>query len=492
MRKLFEDDPERPRRYSLTCDDLFLDYSRNRADDETMRLLARLAEEAELPEWRRRLFAGEIVNTSERAPALHPALRDSGEGPAAAAARADAAALRRDLYAFCEDVRAGRRVGASGAEFTDVVNLGIGGSHLGPAAACRALARFGEARPQAHFVSGVDARRPLPRALDPRSVLFVVTSKSFRTPETLASARHARDWLCRHYGDDDSWRAHFIAATAKPELARAFGLPPEHCFPMWDAVGGRYSLWSAAGLPLLLRIGARHYQALLDGARRMDEHFATAPLLGNMPVIMALLGVWYAAFNGAATQAVLPYDAALALLPAHLQQLHMESNGKSVDRDGEPAGAAAPIVWGGLGLEGQHAYYQLLHQGAHLVPCDFIIAGAESGEFALASLLAQGQALMRGCEAAEPHRRMPGERPSNAVVMKSLTPRALGMLMALYEHKVFSQAVIWRVNPFDQWGVEFGKTLAERLLPGVRGEPCDAADAAARALLRKCRDWDAD
>lgn len=489
LRDLFAADARRFQTFSCEHQGLFLDYSKNRITGVTFELLTELAREAGVEAWRERLFRGDPVNLSEAKPALHPTLRDDGHGPAAAAGKSDeAAADRARMYELCEDVRAGRRTGFGGKPFRTVVNVGTGGSHLGPAAACRALAHLGRDGLNLSFVTGADDRRlseTLNRS-DPERTLFVVTSKTFATRETLAGAERARDWITGHYGADDAWRAHCLAVTSNPVGALRLGVPRENVLTIRDDVGGRFSLWSPVGFPLAVLIGSERFEEFLAGARSMDAHFAGAPLESNMPVILALLDVWYVNFHGAGSRAVLPYDYALERLPEYLQQLEMESNGKSVDRDGRAIGyATAPVVWGKVGVEGQHAFYQLLHQGKRLVPCDFIVTAksadpSPSDDFLHANFLAQSRALMCGDD-GDPHRRNPGNRPSNALVLDALSPFTLGSLLALYEHKVFVQAMIWSVNPFDQWGVELGKRVAAEL-PGVRENDLDGST---RGLMKR-------
>ncbi len=490
LRDLFAADAKRFRKFSLEREGLFLDYSKNRITDVTFGLLMELAREAEIEAWRERLFRGDKVNLSEAKPALHAALRDDGHGPAAAAGKSDEAASdRARMYELCEEVRAGRRTGFSGKPFRTVVNVGTGGSHLGPATACRALAHLGRDDLSVSFVTGADERRiaeVLSRA-DPEQTLFVVTSKTFATRETLTGAERARDWIVGHYGAGDAWPAHCLAVTANVEAALRFGVPRANVLTIRDEVGGRFSLWSSVGFPLAALAGSERFDELLAGARNMDAHFAEAPLESNIPVILALLDVWYVNFHGAGSRAVLPYDYALERLPEYLQQLEMESNGKSVDRDGRVLEyATAPVVWGKAGIEGQHAFYQLLHQSKRLVPCDFIVTAKNAGSpgnhgFLHANFLAQSRALMYGDDAGDPHRRHPGNQPSNALVLDALSPFTLGLLLALYEHKVFAQAVIWGINPFDQWGVELGKRIAAEL-PLGRG---DELDGSTRGLMKR-------
>jgi glucose-6-phosphate isomerase len=494
---------------------LLLDYSKNRITDQTLGLLVDLARQADVEGWRRRMLAGEAINVTEDRAVLHVALRaPAGEvfaGDAEIAATVTAArAAQRD---FAEAVRSGRRTGTSGASFTDVVHIGIGGSHLGPALVVEAFAPWSSGGPRVHFVSNVDgsAIAEVLAGCDPASTLFLVASKSFTTEETLTNARTARAWLMDGLGEA-AVADHFVALTATPEKAAELGIT--QVFAFWDWVGGRYSVWSACGLPIALAAGADQFDDFLAGGHAMDRHFVDAPLTANMPVILALLGIWYRGFFDCVGHAVLPYDQHLALLPAYLQQLDMESNGKGVDRDGEVIDTGtAPLVFGAPGTDGQHAFYQLLHQGPGTVPADFIaassnpFAAAGHHDLLLANCLAQSAALMAGRDAAEasrvlsesgveksaaqaqaPHRALPGNRPSNTVLARVLDARTLGMLIALYEHKIFVQGVIWGINSFDQWGVDLGKELARAVVPRLTGETTNAdQDASTEGLIAAIR-----
>lgn len=486
MRDLFGKDPERARRYCVRAGDLLLDYSKNRITDDTLRLLLDLARAADVKGWTERLFTGAAVNTSENRPALHTALRQRDVTP-------EIAGVHARMKEFVSAVRGGTWELHTGTRVSDVVHIGIGGSDLGPRMVVEAL-RPSTMPIRVRFVSSLDDAE-LSAALDgliPAATLFVVASKSFTTPETLANATAAREWLLSSLKEHKLVGRHFVAVTSKPEAAQQFGIDEKHIFPMWDWVGGRYSLWSAIGLPIALALGWTEFERLLEGAAAMDEHFRAAPLERNMPVTLALLGIWYANFFGAETHAVLPYDWKLRLLPAWLQQLDMESNGKSVDRDGRSVDAAtAPVVWGGSGSEGQHAFFQLLHQGTRLVPADFLI-GAEGGpqrDKLMANALAQTEALMLGRDTpGEPHRQMPGNRPTNTLMFRRLDAATLGSLLALYEHKVFVQGVIWGINSFDQWGVELGKVLAARIEPELAAGS-SAHDASTNSLIEAYRAW---
>ncbi len=494
LRELFEQDPARFDKFSLRRGDMLLDYSKHLITGETLRLLLELARQRELPAWIERMFTGEKINTTEDRAALHTALR--AEKAVMLDGKNVVDGVRQTLAAmgrFCDGVRGGRLTGFSGHAFTDVVSIGIGGSSLGPALAVEALAPYATPQFQVHFVSNVDGAHLAGTLapLNPETTLFIVASKTFTTLETLANAHSARDWLLAKSGDTKTTARHFAAVTTNAAAASEFGINPDHVFEFGDWVGGRYSLWSAIGLPVALAIGMERFRELLAGARDMDEHFRAAPLERNMPVILGLLGVWYVNFFGAATHAVLPYDQSLRLLPDYLQQLEMESNGKRVTRDGSPVDyATAPVIWGAAGTDAQHSFFQLLHQGTQRVPADFIgccdshYEMNEHHTMLLANFFAQTEALMRGLTAAEaeaamreqglpedrirelsPHRTFPGNHPSTSILIRKLEPRTLGALIALYEHKVFVQSVIWDINAFDQWGVELGKRLAGRIMP---------------------------
>ena len=491
-------EPGRFEKFSLGLEGMLVDFSKQRVSAETMRLLADLARECRLEPWRDRMLAGEPVNATEGRAALHVALRGGAARVEGKDVAREVAAQLAEVRRFVRGVRAGRIRGATRRTYTDVVNLGIGGSDLGPRLACDAIGTGGRTGLRAHFVSNVDgsAISTVLARLEPASTLIVVASKTFSTQETLANARTALAWLKRSLGGRAA--THLCAVTANTARALEFGAPRDRIFGFWEWVGGRYSLWSAVGLPFALAAGMERFDELREGARAMDRHFATAPLEKNLPVVMGLLEVWNVNFLGCGHRAVLPYDERLRLLPAYLQQLEMESSGKSVTRDGARAGhATAPITWGSIGTDAQHAYFQWLHQGTAPVAADFIACCRpphrlrEHHAMLLSNFFAQTEALARGMTAEEvaaamrkqgaaegdiarllPHRTFDGNRPSTSILLDELTPRALGALIALYEHKVFVQSVLWDINPFDQWGVELGKTLAGRILPEL-----DAAGA---------------
>ncbi len=515
MTAMFAEDATRFDRFSLQACGLFLDYSKNRLDERGLSLLLELARGTGLEAGRDAMFAGEEINCTEKRAVLHTALRNVSGNPVRVNGR-DVMPEVRDVLArmrvFCNAVRSGEWRGHTGKAIRSVVNIGIGGSDLGPVMVTRALQAYQSPELSSYFISNIDGAhsKDILATLDPETTLFVVASKTFTTQETLTNARTARRWLLAALKDQSAVASHFVAVSSKPELAAEFGIDPQNVFGFWDWVGGRYSLWSAVGLPIALAVGMDNFTALLQGAHDMDEHFRTAPLEENMPVLMALVGIWYRNFFGANSYAILPYSQRLDRLPAFLQQLDMESNGKSVQRDGRPCDyATGPIIWGEPGTNGQHAFYQLLHQSQELIPCDFLVAARaddldpEHHNILLANVIAQSEALMTGksdeqlraellsagIEGAEQerlfaHKSFPGNRPSNTLVYASLTPGVLGSLIALYEHKVFCQGHIWNINSFDQWGVELGKQLASLILPELApGAPVGCHDGSTQGLL---------
>ncbi len=512
LRELFDSDPARGEEMTLEVSELFLDYSKNRIDRRTLPLLVALARRAGVEERRDAMFAGEPVNTTEHRPALHVALRRPEGAPIVVGGSDLAAELRRArlrLEELATRVREGAAIGHTGRPIRNVVNLGIGGSDLGPRLASEALRSFADRSIELRFVSNLDGAdlSEAIRTLDPAETLFVVCSKSFGTVETLTNARSAREWLVRGLGGDRSAVAsHFVAVSSNLDRVVEFGIDPANTFPMWEWVGGRYSLPSAIGLSLMIAIGPAAFGEMLDGFHTVDEHFRTAPPEENLPMILGLLGIWYRNFFGWGTHAVIPYAADLRLLPAYLQQLDMESNGKSVDLDGAPVGCSTgPVVWGQPGTDGQHAFFQLLHQGTSFVPVDLVgVARPRHGLFGhhdllVANLLAQSEALAFGRTAAEveaegvepgavPHRTFEGNRPTNTLLVDELTPRAFGQLVATYEHKVFTQGVVWGINSFDQWGVELGKVLADHLAGELAADELPLAhDTSTDALVRRYR-----
>ena len=477
--KLFSADPRRVERYSLQVGDLLLDYSKNLADAETMKLLMSLARERGVGDLMQAMFSGENVNSTENRAVLHTALRDTQTlmlDGRDVMAQIQASLMR--MREFSDDVRAGRSLGYDGRVFTDVVHIGIGGSHLGPALAVRALVPYASPTLRVHFVSNVDGaalHRTL-APLDPAATLVIVASKTFTTIETMTNARSVREWLGSSLGPDAAG-SQLVAVTANTRLALEFGIAEDRVFPFWDWVGGRYSLWSAVGLPVALAIGIDRFQEMLRGAHEMDQHFRNAPFEQSMPVVLAMLGIWYSNFLGAASHAIIPYDDSLALLPAYLQQLDMESSGKSVARDGATVDFdTGPVIWGAPGTDAQHSFFQLLHQGTRTIPADFIaacqphVAIGRHHEILMANFFAQTAALMNGAPAlTSAHDAYPGNRPTNSLLMKKLTPHTFGLLLALYEHKVFVQNAIWGINAFDQPGVELGKRAATAILAELEG-----------------------
>lgn len=501
LRDLFAADPQRFTHFSLELDDLLLDYSKQRLDMAALDGLFALARSTDVAGWRDRMFAGEKINFSENRAVLHTALRHTDFTPFPSAEEdvmPQVRAVRKQMRDIVERVRSGLWRGFKGDAIQSVVNIGIGGSDLGPKLVTRALSALQRPGLEFYYVSNLDSAHlaPLLEKLDPRTTLFIVASKTFTTQETSINAHTARTWLMAAAMEEWAISKHFIAVTSSPDKAHEFGIPDSNILQIWDWVGGRYSLWSAVGLSVALAIGMSGFERLLEGAETMDKHFCSAPLEKNMPVLLALISIWNTNFLGAETTAVLPYNESMRHFPAFLQQLEMESNGKTVSRDGEPLTCRAnPIVWGEIGVNGQHAFFQLLHQGGWLIPCDFVVAASSDyplpGHQAplLANCLAQSAALAFGKTEQQarnelsaaglddssiakllPHKVFAGNQPSTTILMPSLDPFQLGMLLALYEHKVFVQGVIWGLNSFDQWGVELGKQLANRLLPAIKGD----------------------
>jgi glucose-6-phosphate isomerase len=509
LRQLFADDAARGERLALEAAGVYLDFSKNRITEETLGLLVRLAEESRLQERIEAMFAGEAINVSEKRAVMHEALR-AARGASLRVNGENVVpkvhAVLDKMSAFADRVRTGAWKGHTGKRIVNVINIGIGGSDLGPVMAYEALRHYSDRAMTFRFVSNVDATdiSEALRGLDPAETLFIVCSKTFTTLETMANAHSARDWALEGLGGDQkSVARHFVAVSTNTEEVSRFGIDPENMFEFWDWVGGRYSMDSAIGLSTMLAIGPDAFHGLLSGFRDMDQHFRTAPLRRNLPVIMGLLGIWYNNFFRAQTVAVLPYDQYLKRFPAYLQQLTMESNGKHVTLDGRQVSYdTGPIYWGEPGTNGQHSFYQLIHQGTRLIPCDFIAFArplnplGEHHDLLLANVLAQGEALAFGRTAAEvkgegspdwlvPHRTFEGNRPSNTLLLERLTPAALGRLVALYEHVVFTQGAIWQVDSFDQWGVELGKVLAKRIVPELRGASAPAHDSSTNALLER-------
>lgn len=508
---LFVEDSHRVDKYSCEAAGLYLDYSKNRVNDRVLALLFNATREKGLAQRVQSLIRGEIINYTEKRPALHTALRGPSHAPAVKLALV--AQVQAKMTEFVNAVHSGHRLGATGRTITDIVNIGIGGSDLGPLMVTEALKPYQQKNIRSHFVSNVDAA-DLFAALDkanPETTLFVVASKTFTTLETLTNALTARRWLTDALGDGTDVSKHFVATTSNIENAVQFGIDEANIFPMWDWVGGRYSLWSSIGMPIALGVGMKNFTALLAGASEMDNHFSEQPLENNLPVILALLGVWYTNYWGAHTHAIIPYAHDLRLFPKYLQQLDMESNGKSAAHGGLVNYDTGPIIWGEAGTNGQHSFHQLLHQGTRLVPVDFIAplraqhAHGEHQTHLFANCLSQSYALMVGKTLAQArqefidigysetesdqlahHKVMTGDRPTNTILMDKLTPQTLGALIALYEHKVFVQSVMWDINPFDQWGVELGKKIST-LISGVVTDGADGStfDASTQNLIKR-------
>ncbi|HWP45396.1 MAG TPA: glucose-6-phosphate isomerase [Blastocatellia bacterium] len=515
MRDMFAQDPERFDRFSLGFKDILLDYSKNRITEETMRLLLNLANQAGLEGWIEKMFNGEKINITEDRAVLHVALRNRSNRPILVDG-ADVMPAVNEVLAhmreFTEAIGSGEWKGYTGKPISDIVNIGIGGSDLGPVMATEALKPYARPGLRVHFVSNVDGTHIAEtlKHISPETSLFIVASKTFTTQETLTNARTAKEWFLKAAGDEAAVAKHFVALSTNAAEVAKFGIDTKNMFEFWDWVGGRYSLWSAIGLSIATYIGMDNFEEMLAGGHDMDEHFRTTPFEKNLPVIMGLLGIWYNNFFGAQTVAILPYDQYMHRFPAYFQQGDMESNGKGVNRDGEPVGVSTgPIIWGEPGTNGQHAFYQLIHQGTKLVPCDFLAPiethnpVGDHHQILLSNFFAQTEALMKGKTADEvraeleasgmsgekleklvPHKVFEGNRPTNSILFKKLTPRTLGSLIALYEHKIFVQGVIWNINSFDQWGVELGKQLAKAILPELKGdERVSSHDSSTNGLI---------
>ena len=520
LRELFANDPARVERFSLKIGEhLHVDYSKNLVTDDSMKVLFELARKTGVESLRDRMFAGEPINVTEHRAVMHVALRNRSTRPMHVNGQdvmPEVRAALDHMRTFSAAVRTGQWLGYGGSRITDIVNIGIGGSDLGPAMVTDALAAYSREGPRVHFVSNIDGTHleETLRPLHPGTTLFTVASKTFTTQETMTNARSARTWFLTQAKDESAVAKHFVAISTNEAEVRAFGIAPENMFVFWDWVGGRYSLWSSIGLPIALAAGFERFEQLLDGAHEVDEHFRTAPIEQNVPITLGLLGVWYASVLGAETHAVLPYEQYLHRLPAYLQQLDMESNGKRVDRQGRPVeDQSGPIVWGEPGTNGQHAFFQLLHQGTRLVPCDFLVGieshdpHAEHHRLLLANCFAQTEALMRGktadqaraelvaqglageaLEALLPHKVFPGNRPSTTILYHKLGPRTVGMLLAMYEHKVFTMGAVWNVNSFDQWGVELGKQLATAVARDLAtAGDTSGHDASTNALINRAK-----
>ncbi len=515
MRDLFEADPDRFQTFSMTFNDFLVDFSKHRVTGTTLELLRTLARTADVEGLRDAMFAGEKINTSEKRAVLHVALRNRSNRPIQVDGRdvmPEVNATLEHMRSFSDAVRGGTWRGFTGKQITDIVNIGIGGSDLGPVMVTESLRPYIGEDLQPHFVSNVDSTHisETLKHLDPETTLFTIASKTFTTQETLTNAHTARDWFLSMAQDDRHVAKHFVALSSNQAEVEKFGIDPHNMFSFWDWVGGRYSLWSAIGLSIALSIGFDRFEELLQGAHEMDEHFRTTPLENNLPATMGLIGVWYNNFYGCQTQAILPYDQYMHRFPAYFQQGDMESNGKHVDRQGRPVSCqTGPILWGEPGTNGQHAFYQLIHQGTKIVPCDFIAPVhthnpvGDQHRILLSNFFAQPEALMKGkteaevrseligsgmsapeAEALAPFKVMEGNHPSTSIMFRTLDPKTLGSLTALYEHKIFTMGAIWNINSFDQWGVELGKVLARAILPELGDDqPVSSHDSSTSGLI---------
>ena len=519
LREMFASDANRFNRFHIQLNDLLLDYSKHRISEETMNLLMKLAREADIEGWRDRMFSGEKINSTEHRSVLHTALRYQGQKAIISEGEDVMPRVRhvlKKMATFTEGVRSGQWRGFSGKAITSIINIGIGGSDLGPAMVCQALKPYGSKTITPYFVSNVDGA-DLAQALekcDPETTLFIVASKTFTTQETMTNAFSAREWFLNKASDSTHIKKHFVALSTNKHAVTSFGIDPDNMFEFWDWVGGRYSLWSAIGLSIALYVGMDQFEELLKGGFEMDEHFKTAPIEKNIPIIMGLLGIWYINFFHYSTHAILAYDQGLSKLAAYLQQADMESNGKFINRDGEYVNFhTGPVLWGEVGTNGQHAFYQLLHQGTEIVPADFIMPiqshykigknGNEHHKILLSNFVAQTQSLMMGktydearieiekqgfegedIESFIPQKTFEGNRPTSSILFEKLTPKTLGRLIAMYEHKIFTQGIIWGINSFDQWGVEYGKQIAKKVLPQLNDKThSDAFDSSTNALI---------
>ena len=515
MRDLFAQDPQRFRKFSLQFHDLLLDYSKNRITEKTMQLLRDLARQADLKGWTEKMFNGEKINITENRAVLHIGLRNRSNRPIivdGADVMPEVNAVLQHMKTFSDAIRSGQWTGYTGKRITDVVNIGIGGSDLGPVMVTEALKPYAQEGLNVHFVSNIDGTHMAEtiKRLNPETTLFIVASKTFTTQETLTNAHTAKDWFLAQARQETHVAKHFVALSTNAKEVSNFGIDTHNMFEFWDWVGGRYSLWSAIGLSIAIAIGFHNFEELLSGGHEMDEHFRTAPLEQNLPATLGLLGIWYNNFFGAQTQAILPYDQYMHRFAAYFQQGDMESNGKHINRDGEVVDVSTgPIIWGEAGTNGQHAFYQLIHQGTKLIPCDFIAPVKTHNPVGhhhpilLSNFFAQTEALMKGktedevrdelthaglrgeaLEQLVPHKLFAGNKPTNSIMVSQITPRTLGRLVALYEHKIFTQGVIWNINSFDQWGVELGKQLATAILPELDGsEEVNSHDSSTNGLI---------
>jgi glucose-6-phosphate isomerase len=519
LREMFKSDPNRFNQFHIQFNDLLLDFSKHHISTETISLLVKLAKEADLENWRDRMFEGEKINSTEHRAVLHTALRNQNQTPIMSDGEDVMPKVKnvlKKMRRFSEEVRSGQWKGFTGKAITSVINIGIGGSDLGPAMVCQALKSYGSKTITPYFVSNIDGA-DLSQALEkcnPETTLFIVASKTFTTQETMTNAFSARDWFLKAAKDNQHIKKHFVALSTNQHVVSQFGIDTENMFEFWDWVGGRYSLWSAIGLSIALYIGMDSFEELLKGGFEMDKHFKTAPIEQNIPMMMGLLGVWNINFFNFPTHAILAYDQGLSKLAPYLQQADMESNGKFINRDGEHIDFhTGPVLWGEVGTNGQHAFYQLLHQGTEIVPADFIIPieshyaigknGDEHHKILLANFIAQTQSLMLGktydearaeiekqgfegedIESFIPQKTFEGNRPTSSILFQKLTPKTLGQLIAMYEHKIFTQGIIWNINSFDQWGVEYGKQIAKQVLPKLsENTPTHDFDSSTNGLI---------
>ena len=519
LREMFKSDPNRFNQFQIQFNDLLLDYSKHRITKETINLLVKLAKEADVEGWRSRMFSGEKINTTEHRAVLHTALRNQNHSPIISEGEdvmPKVKSVLKKMRRFSEEVRSGQWKGFNDKAITSIINIGIGGSDLGPAMVCQALKAYGSKTITPYFVSNVDGA-DLSQALEkcnPETTLFIIASKTFTTQETITNALLAREWFLKVAKDNQHIKKHFIALSTNYHAVSQFGIDSENIFEFWDWVGGRYSLWSAVGLSIALYIGMDGFEELLKGGFEMDQHFKSAPIEQNIPMMMGLLGIWYINFFNFSTHAILAYDQGLSKLAPYLQQADMESNGKSINRSGEHVDFhTGPVIWGEVGTNGQHAFYQLLHQGTEIVPADFIMPiesqykvgkdGNEHHKILLSNFIAQTQALMLGktydearaeiekqgyegedIESFIPQKTFEGNRPTSSILFQKLTPKTLGQIIAMYEHKIFTQGIIWNINSFDQWGVEYGKQIAKQVLPQLSEEiPTDHFDSSTNGLI---------
>jgi len=520
LKDLFKSDNERFSKFSITFNDILVDYSKNRIDDETVALLIQLARECRVKDAAQAMFSGERINVTENRPVLHIALRNRSNKPIYVDGKDvmdDVNRVLQQMKTFSEAIISGEWKGFTGKAITDVVNIGIGGSDLGPVMVTEALRPY-KNHLQMHFVSNVDGTHIAEalKTLNPETTLFLIASKTFTTQETMANAHSARDWFIAGGGKEADVAKHFAALSTNSEGVSKFGIDTKNMFEFWDWVGGRYSLWSAIGLSIVLSIGYENFVELLTGAHQVDQHFLNTELEENIPVILGLIGIWYNNFFDAETEAILPYDQYMHRFAAYFQQGDMESNGKHVDRNGNAVDySTGPIIWGEPGTNGQHAFYQLIHQGTKLIPCDFIAPAqthnplGEHHQMLLSNFFAQTEALMNGksidevkvelkasgktdaeIEALAPFKEFDGNRPTNSILVKKITPRILGSLIAMYEHKIFVQGIIWNIYSFDQWGVELGKQLAGKILPELRNnDEVSSHDSSTNGLINQDKAW---